>query len=616
MGSNFDVCSAPPRVGPSPFAAKKTNFMGTHTPSGTVGKLGGLVPPGGAATLRSTPKDSAKCGATMSCTTASQKTATPQPSLAGQSLDKKDALPELHRTPGGTALHFSVNPITDPGSADHTLCHGKCAVKLPQAAEDITANFVLKIEKPTNRALLVLSAPGKPQRVHNIVDLKQPVIQNNYCLVASVPGRANVAYLLRLQTAELTAKFKLYLESLQVTMKRQQKSTLPLPKRTGDGTATGSGVRNNGEASSQSSRSAMPAHGPSTPVSTAPLTTVASQGPSGSSAAPMLVDLDDSDESRDPANPYATIEDAADKLCTLMDSLERDFVDKGFPLTGDAVDELQDTAIDIWLQRGFLGAEDADIKEDMIKLLKSLFQVKRQAMQFRHKFKTSRVLRSSSTQVAESSSIKSLQELQLGPAPRGRIQYTSEQISQLAAKATSRPKDLDRAEYLPPPGTKRIKLSPAPKIDGLSQVRRWLNNGERQAPAGPRPLASSSIPVSNVPVPATMPAMPVTATPGAVKTSSATSCEAMELGRLQPALTKRGQQTDEDFTDSLPPTPALRQAAPAFQGTTGGISTANTSTVSVLEAKKGTELATKNAAAQPPAPKPVAKGLANSRWAN
>ncbi|GJN67973.1 hypothetical protein PLICBS_002015 [Purpureocillium lilacinum] len=311
----------------------------------------------------------------------------------------------------------------------------------------------------------------------------------------------------------------------------------------------------------------------------------------------MLVDLDDSDESRDPANPYATIEDAADKLCTLMDSLERDFVDKGFPLTGDAVDELQDTAIDIWLQRGFLGAEDADIKEDMIKLLKSLFQVKRQAMQFRHKFKTSRVLRSSSTQVAESSSIKSLQELQLGPAPRGRIQYTSEQISQLAAKATSRPKDLDRAEYLPPPGTKRIKLSPAPKIDGLSQVRRWLNNGERQAPAGPRPLASSSIPVSNVPVPATMPAMPVTATPGAVKTFSATSCEAMEL-------------------DSLPPTPALRQAAPAFQGTTGGISTANTSTVSVLEAKKGTELATKNAAAQPPAPKPVAKGLANSRWAN
>ncbi|KAL3963321.1 hypothetical protein ACCO45_000325 [Purpureocillium lilacinum] len=389
--SKNPTSSAPPRVGPSPFAAKKTNFIGTHTPSGTAGKLGGLVPPGGAATLRSTPKDSAKCGAAMSCTTASQKTATPQPSLAGQSLDKKDALPELHRTPGGTALHFSVNPITDPGSADHTLCHGKCAVKLPQAAEDITANFVLKIEKPTNRALLVLSAPGKPQRVHNIVDLKQPVIQNNYCLVASVPGRANVAYLLRLQTPELTAKFKLYLESLQVTMKRQQKSTLPLPKRTGDGTATGSGVRNNGEASSQSSRSAMPSHGPSTPVSTAPLTTVASQGPSGSSAAPMLVDLDDSDESRDPANPYATIEDAADKLCTLMDSLERDFVDKGFPLTGDAVDELQDTAIDIWLQRGFLGAEDADIKEDMIKLLKSLFQVKRQAMQFRHKFKTSRL---------------------------------------------------------------------------------------------------------------------------------------------------------------------------------------------------------------------------------
>ncbi|UNI20868.1 hypothetical protein JDV02_006917 [Purpureocillium takamizusanense] len=347
------------------------------------------------------------------------------------------------------------------------------------------------------------------------------------------------------------------------------------------------------EAPTQSSRSPVSALGHSQPVSAAPLIAAAPQIPPAPPSAPVLVDIEDSDEESGEENPYATIEEAAEKLCTLMDSLQGDFVGKGFPLTGAAVDELQDAAIDIWLQRGFLDAEDDDIKEDMVNLLKSLFQVKRQAIQFRHKFKNSRVLRSASAKAAESSSLKSLQELQLGPTPRGRIQYTSEQLSQLAAGAMPRPKDLDQADYLPAPG-KRAKISQTPKIDGLAQVRKWLDNGKRHAPAGAQVLVSSSAASASFSIPATTAAMPAVTMPGPLTALSETSCEAMEL-------------------DSLPPTPASRWGVPSGQGASGYQQAAKPYASSISGTNKSSEPAATRTAVQL---NPVAKGLANSLWAN
>ncbi|KAJ6440257.1 hypothetical protein O9K51_06047 [Purpureocillium lavendulum] len=464
--------SAPPRIGPNPFEAKKRNFSSPKAVGQVVGKLGGLVPPGRSLAMRPAGKGVVGPPKSKNAQTAAPKTGS---TSANTGFVTHNASAQRHANTGRTAtqsLHQSEN--SSPSPADHVLCHGKCSVKLPNLPEDITADFILRVERSSNRAVLVLSAPEKPQRVHDIMDLQAPEIQGQYCHVASIPGRANVAYLLRLETSELTNKFKLYLESLQLTMKREKESAPRFPTNTKNVKPKLPMPQGEAQAGIQRQQSAAQNPVSSRSASVNSHLNVAPQSSSSSANAPRLVDIDDEAEGH--TNPYTTIEGAAEKLCTLMDSLETDFVGQGFPLTTAAVNELEETAIDIWLQRGFLDAEDTDIKEDMIKLLKGLFQVKRQAMQLRDKFKNSRVRRGTGVSPVESSSLKSLRELQIGIPVRTRIQYTSEQLSQLSSKATPRPADLDRAGYLPAPDKKRIKLSPRPPIDGLTQVRKWLSN--------------------------------------------------------------------------------------------------------------------------------------------
>lgn len=372
-------------------------------------------------------------------------------------------------------LHMDTRPENAPGSAEYVLCEGTCMVKGPSSPLVRTA-FMLKVELETNSAILVLKIPGGPPRVHKIMHLTEPALEGEYCSIASVPGKGNVAYLLKLQTFDLTNKFKLYLNNLQEAAKRQS-AALDSEVLEGATLANVDAVVANAD-EPEGCVATLTAHeaspkGLAAQVScniTAP--TDIQGGTCGgayqATQTDKLVDFDDDDTAGCGGSATMSIEGAAERLLSFVHALEADAIGQGIPLTDTRLDELEDAAIDLWLQKGFLKDEGDDMQSDVTNLLRSLYHIKRQAFQIRRRLQSRQ--RDSARDM--SPSLESLRDLHFPGFP-ARIRYKPDEILELAHRAAP-PAGLDFAGLLASPDKEQIKRdpkSPSAEVEEAAQGR-------------------------------------------------------------------------------------------------------------------------------------------------
>ncbi|KAM4057802.1 hypothetical protein HRG_009421 [Hirsutella rhossiliensis] len=106
-----------------------------------------------------------------------------------------------------------------PAPLEHIICKGDCQVQGLQGASNTMVDFEMKVDMRTNNAYLVLVFPGNDRRVHNVVTLKEPTIQDGWCIVMT--NDASIEYRLRLGAEKSTQSLKTYLECLRLAVVRQ-----------------------------------------------------------------------------------------------------------------------------------------------------------------------------------------------------------------------------------------------------------------------------------------------------------------------------------------------------------------------------------------------------------
>lgn len=156
---------------------------------------------------------------------AAKPKATAKPKTQTPSLPKVAAADQPSAT-GGNA------PACDASNgAEYVLVKGCCQMKSSQdGMADVAANLSLIIHHQSGCGILTLSLPGKGSRSHNVLDLEPPVMRNDYCFVACRSSACRSSkgchsYYVRLHEYCLTAKFSLYLESLQRAMSKLKPSS-------------------------------------------------------------------------------------------------------------------------------------------------------------------------------------------------------------------------------------------------------------------------------------------------------------------------------------------------------------------------------------------------------
>ncbi|KND86340.1 hypothetical protein TOPH_09030 [Tolypocladium ophioglossoides CBS 100239] len=619
MASNT-VTSAPPRVAQVSQGTKSKTSKVRFSFSEPVGRLGGLVPPGVLSGVKPSSRDSmprvvenprvklppspasfqVKPGSNMPAKMQQhQQPPGNQGLLAVQAIVASTASTAQKKSttfvpPAGPVADLHPpQPGTHPGDApvpDYVLCKGKCVIKPVQEQTNFKAEFAMKIEANTNCAYLVLSAPGKGERVHNVLELDPPVMKDGYCHVTSGQGQGSANYSVKLPDADLTSKFKLYLDNLRLAAIRQQSMPVAATVLHSQKSSAAEPVIKTQAAYTQldpteSGSSQQIVSSAKTVASNKVIITPSSPGrpheitaePSKTSAPASLVDISDkppvADKSINKGDVSGmSIEDAAEHLHSLVQRIIPEITGHGLRMDDATIDDIEETAIDFWLNRGFLGSESDDMKAELLELLRLLARIKRKA----------ELRRSAAQQRCPSMELK---QLGSGKTTTARIQYTSAEIQRLEDKASPRPKRLEKVGISLKPVSKAPKTpAKAPNFQ-LSEIRKWVegNANPKKTPvqASQVSLASANgLPASSI---ATQPPMtaPFTAAQGDSTTPSVATQPPMvtSLDAAQSRVQMRLAALE----------PQLKQ--PAASTTPGG-------------------------AGQPVVFKPAVKGLSSSRWAH
>ncbi|PNY29935.1 Uncharacterized protein TCAP_00150 [Tolypocladium capitatum] len=502
MASNT-VASAPPRVAQVSWGTKAKTSNVRFRFNEPVGRLGGLVPPGGESILKPLPsepmlgvveKPRVKLPQSGSGLPAKTQQHQQPPAVANQALLAVQATHATKATVASAAsttkktstpLVSSAGPAADlhsPESAPvpgYILCKGECEIKPIQGQTNFKAEFAMRIEASANCGYLVLSAPGKRERVHNVLELDPAVMKDGYCHITSGQGQGCANYSLRLPDADLTSKFKLYLDNLRRAAIRQQ--SMPVAA-TGLDSQKSSAVKPVTMAQAASTQLAPTGSGSSqrivssanTVTSEKIIITPSSPGqphgdaaePSKTAATESLVDISDKPPMvGDPINigdvSGRSIEDAAEHLHSLVQRIIPEITGQGLQMDDATIDDIEETAIDFWLNRGFLGSESDYMKAELLEFLRLLARIKRKQELHRRAAQPQR-------------HSMELRQLESGKAKSARTQYTPEEIQRLQGKASPRPKRLEKVGFSP----KRVSSAPKTRTKGpmfqLSEVRKWV----------------------------------------------------------------------------------------------------------------------------------------------
>lgn len=130
--------------------------------------------------------------------------------------------------------------------------------------------------------------------------------------------------------------------------------------------------------------------------------------------------------------PSLTIEAAADHMQRIVQQILSEITATGVQVPEQGVEVIESTAIANWMAQGFMQTEteSAELKEELVDLLRLLVRIKRK-VQYRHGGNAE-----SKTVSISSATLQDLQEIV--EAPSKRIKYSPADIKQLEGHAVSR----------------------------------------------------------------------------------------------------------------------------------------------------------------------------------
>ncbi|KJZ76892.1 hypothetical protein HIM_03769 [Hirsutella minnesotensis 3608] len=282
-----------------------------------VGRLGGVVPPGGSTVSRPTTRPPP--GAVPAT---SGKAAAPVVPAASTSVRPRIVV----RLPAASTIPKS--PPRPQNRAEYILCQGDCELKTLFGQTTVPGSFAMKIDTDTNTAFLLLIFPGEAPKVHEIRDLHYPVLEDGFCKVTAGEREQTVRYSLRLASASLTQKFQYHLANLRRAALQQQKA----PEKI--------------------------APPPDEPLITLTDDETPNQAGSTVTHPESTLSVHPPDKKGD-----------AEKFSEILQRLIPDFADLN--LSEDDVDDIEAIAVDSWINRDDY-EDSGDFKENLVDLLKVL----------------------------------------------------------------------------------------------------------------------------------------------------------------------------------------------------------------------------------------------------
>lgn len=359
---------------------------------------------------------------------------------------------------------------TKPESSEHVVINGVC--KLLNAKDRsllFIVSYAMEIQKNINRAYLVLSSKEKGEKRHDVLDLLVPETRGDCCRVCSKANDQSFVYVLQFSSASDAHKFNIYLESLQQAAARED------------------GMEN-----SKASPTAKLVQAAATKIVT-PVKDSAGEQQAGNA---KLVDLDSP-----PRVP--TIEDAAQKLVELMEKILPEAAAAGIQLSDDTVSDIEETAIDDWLTRGFLKSETDDMKSEVLDLLRLLVRIKRKA-ECRRQTKEPAMQslkeldeNTGSSRIAYTAAeLKKIEKVNTAVRPPAsartscsRITYTASEIESVARARASTAEGFYKSVMTPrrtPMASPVARIcSPAAALANVSKHKDWLNGKPDQVMTPP-----------------------------------------------------------------------------------------------------------------------------------
>ncbi|TWU72440.1 hypothetical protein ED733_003457 [Metarhizium rileyi] len=416
--------------------------------------LGGLVPPGGSARHFSASKstgtlphkqqvrsisDNGPVTAIYATNCGLQTLGSNQDSLPVSSTSKPAApVEQSSNTNDSISIRLPIR-LSKSQDHEHVVLRGICKLLNPKDRLVLfVVSYTMRLRKDTDEGYLVLSTAGKEDRVHNVLELMSPDTRDDCCRVCSKNERNGFAYILQFPNILDTQKFKIFLESLQQAAAREanleDNQTKPRTKSI-QATQTPSGLL--GPTNPVIKWPSLSATSATSEVTRLTASTLPSTVPTPSKQATVeglcsdakLIDFDDS-PCCSPAARELIIEDAAEKLVELINKILPEASAAGLLLSDDTIADIEETAIDDWLARGFLQSETDDMKADLLDLLRILVRLKRKAESRRQ------------TQPV----IRSLQGYDEVPRPC-RITYTASELERLNTAQPQEPTKVERIQY-------------------------------------------------------------------------------------------------------------------------------------------------------------------------
>ncbi|KHN96591.1 uncharacterized protein MAM_05534 [Metarhizium album ARSEF 1941] len=497
------VLTAPPTIRQESQGHKGTK--GNNFQNVQPARLGSLIPPGGSVrhfgaskltrTLPSKPKgretsanDRDMTLITRNCDLQTLRrsqestTASPTPSSAapaGQSPDCRE-------------LVTMATPIRPPKPRDleNVVLRGICKLLHPKDQSVLLEiSYVMKIRKDTDEGYLILSRAGKEDKIHNVLELLAPDLKENHCRVCSKVEKNGFDYNFQFPSVPSAHKFKIYLESLQQAAIREANSE----QNKANTSATCVQATGKPQTSLDITCPVIesPSHLPtsettdlerpaiSTLPSTVPTPTKQANA-NGAAGGVNLVDLEPPSRSTQKARE-CIIEDAAEKLVELIEKILPEAAAAGLLLSDDAIADIEETAIEDWLARGFLQSETDDMKADLVELLRILVRLKRKAESRRRAQPVIKSLEGfdrepSSTRVTyHASELEKLNVSQHSAHSGGkRIKYTPSELEGIGGTRVTAPVNLGKSVMMPRRITETTRL-PAPDLRSVSKYKNWLD---------------------------------------------------------------------------------------------------------------------------------------------
>ncbi|KAG5928955.1 hypothetical protein E4U42_007587 [Claviceps africana] len=367
--------------------------------------------------------------------------------------------PETTRTE--TALPIRPSPLASEQLIYRELCKWLDA---ESKGPLFVVTCSLKIQKNSDKAFLVLSAPKKQDRLHNVLNISEPDIQDDCCSFFSREIESRRKHILQFPNASGANKFGLYLENLQKAAARAH--------------GTSSKASDN-----QSRQIDIPSSAklkPSTKENTKKESTSSASKPETSGIRDTkLVDVESAATTSEQEENAPTIEDAAESLFDLIEKILPEAAAAGLNVSEDAISDIQETAIESWLRRGFLKSEADDIKSELLELLRILVRIKRKAE-----------LRKKAAQPKSPIVISSLKDFESADSNVKRIKYSAAEIRSLSSGSTAVPTGPDKSALTPRRTQPTGSYSAAAAAQAMSKNKAWLDGGS----AVQRPDATTATP--------------------------------------------------------------------------------------------------------------------------